>query len=75
MVDRLALAARRFLRKDVEWLGAFTEDPELGRVVRHPGGLLGHASAEVDAVALGLIACLAPRDAATAGPPSIAESA
>lgn len=53
--DRLAIAARRFLRKDLGLLGAFAEDPALGRVVRQAGGLLDHLRPEADEAAAHLI--------------------
>jgi flagellar biosynthesis protein FlhG len=38
--ERLDLAARRFLRRGLGWLGHLDEDEALRRAVRHPGALL-----------------------------------
>jgi flagellar biosynthesis protein FlhG len=53
---RLQLAAERFLRRELRYLGAVSEDAEIARRVRTPGALLAHASTEVAAVAGSLLA-------------------
>jgi flagellar biosynthesis protein FlhG len=44
---RLALAAERFLKRELRFVGAVSEDPEITRGVREPGLLLGHQSEDV----------------------------
>lgn len=47
--DRLALASRKFLTKELSFLGAFPDDDAIQRAVRSPGRLLAHVSPEADA--------------------------
>jgi flagellar biosynthesis protein FlhG len=49
--ERLELAAARFLKREVGYLGAIPEDPAIARAVRDPGALLEHRSPAVAAVA------------------------
>lgn len=63
--DRLSLAARRFLRREVAYLGAVPEDGSLRHAVRSPGELLqappgGAAVTAVRGIAAALTALLPP---------------
>jgi flagellar biosynthesis protein FlhG len=59
--ERLSLAARRFLKRDVSYLGAVVEHPDLRRAVCHPGELLAIAPADVLSIAKRMSArCGAP---------------
>lgn len=49
--ERLGLAARRFLERDLGYLGSVGEDPAIGRAVRTPGALLAAVFPEVSAAA------------------------
>ncbi len=49
--DRLALAARRFLNRELGDLGAFPESSALRRAVRTPGGLLEESPAAIGPLA------------------------
>lgn len=48
---RLQLAARRFLRRELGYLGAVLEDDALRRCARQPGAVLGVVSEEVEGIA------------------------
>jgi len=64
--DRLQLAARRFLRRELGFLGCVPEDEKLRLGARRPGALLEVRHAAIDAVA----AQLAARDVAVWTPDS-----
>jgi flagellar biosynthesis protein FlhG len=51
VVDRLRLAAERFLRRDVGWLGCVPEDEALRRAARRPGALLETRLEAIEAIA------------------------
>lgn len=53
---RLALAASRFLKRELRCLGALSEQPEIARRVREPGTLLAFSSPEIDVLAARLMA-------------------
>jgi flagellar biosynthesis protein FlhG len=53
--DRLELAAHRFLRRRLDFVGIVAEDPALGRLVRHPGALLAQAPVDVEQAAARLL--------------------
>jgi hypothetical protein len=50
--ERLATAARRFLQRELGYLGALWEDSEIRRAVRHPGELARGLAATPNADAL-----------------------
>jgi len=62
--DRLSLAADRFLRRGLGFLGSIRENEALRRDARRPGALLSLASPEVDSIAARLAAAPAGRDRA-----------
>jgi flagellar biosynthesis protein FlhG len=54
--ERLALAARRFLHRDLGYLGAVPESDDLRRAARAPGSLLSASPAPLDEIAERLFA-------------------
>lgn len=48
--DRLALAADRFLRRELGWLGPVREEDSIRRATRRPGALLPIAHPDVEAI-------------------------
>ena len=60
--DRLELAARRFLRRGLGYLGSIRESEALRREARRPGALLSFAMPELDAIAARLVTAPAGRD-------------
>lgn len=60
--ERLSLAARRFLGRELVYLGAVPEDPWLREAVRHPGQLLTGGSSAVQAVVAEIVAGWARSD-------------
>ncbi len=72
--DRLQLAAERFLRRQLGYLGCVPEDDGLRAAARTPGALLGARSGAIDAIAAGFVvrdlrapAAAIPVDASTRG--------
>lgn len=49
--DRLSLAARKFLQRDLGWAGVLAEDERLRRCARSPGALLEERREAIDSIA------------------------
>ena len=49
--DRLSLAARKFLQRDLGWAGALAEDEDLRRCARRPGALLDERREAIETIA------------------------
>ncbi len=62
--ERLDLAARRFLHRDLHWLGAVPEHEALRRAVRRPGALLEVAHPALETIADALADGVAAREGA-----------
>jgi flagellar biosynthesis protein FlhG len=67
--ERLSLAARRFLGRELAYLGAVPEDAWLRDAVRHPGRLLAGGSEAVQSVVSGIAAGWARTAQTVAGEP------